>query len=556
MSTKKTRFIKGIILAPDSVNALEGIEGELKVNGSGKLQATLGAASREIVTADQSQVLTQKTIDAASNTISNLTTSMLASGVLDTDLTSVSASDDTLPSAKAVKTYVDAQVGSKDEASEITVFPAVASATNVQTALSNINTAIVDHIADTSGAHAASAISVSAITNLTATDAQAAFQEIQGDIDSLTTNKVTGPASSVDTQIARFDGTTGKVIDAVSGSTLSDTGIITSNQFIANQALVTNQAIAFSGISANTSTGSNVVLSSNSYARLRLTGVGLISISGINSPTSGRLFLISNETGADISIIHDDPTVTTVSNRFYTPDGSDFTFKNNSMIWYMYTSTINRHVIISGGGSGGGSASAVSTTIDTFNGNNSTTTFTLTVDPLSKDNTQVYVNGVYQNKATYSVTGTSLQFTQAPPTGIGNIEVKILSLTAVGGIPNATVSTKGIVKLAGDLGGTADLPKIIKPTNTVSALDVDWSLGYIHYKEISANSTFTFSNLEDGKTISLIIKNTGASTYNINFPATIKTTSLDLTIQAGKQNIYTFISTSTSVYATAVTQMA
>lgn len=37
----------------------------------------------------------------------SLTTSHLASGVLDTDLTSVSASDDTLPSAKATKTYVD-----------------------------------------------------------------------------------------------------------------------------------------------------------------------------------------------------------------------------------------------------------------------------------------------------------------------------------------------------------------------------------------------------------------------------------------------------------------
>jgi hypothetical protein len=133
-----------------------------------------------------------------------------------------------------------------------------------------------------------------------------------------------------------------------------------------------------------------------------------------------------------------------------------------------------------------------------------------------------------------------------------------LQLTASGtiGVNDATTSTKGIVKLAGDLGGTADLPKIIKPTSTLPALNVDWSLGYIYYKEISANSTFTFSNLEDGKTISLIIKNTGASTYNVVLPTAIKPSSIDLTIQAGKQNVYTFIATSTSVYATAVTQMA
>jgi len=200
--------------------------------------------------------------------------------------------------------------------------------------------------------------------------------------------------------------------------------------------------------------------------------------------------------------------------------------------------------------------SAITTTINTFNGNGVTTTFTLSIDPLSKDNTQVFISGVYQEKATYSVTGTSLQFTQAPPAGTGNIEVKMLSLTAMGGIPDATSSVKGIIKLAGDFGGTADLPKIIKPTYTVALLNVDWSLGYIYYKEISANSTFTFSNLEDGKTISLIVKNTGAVTYNIVLPTAIKPASIDLTIQAGKQNVYTFIATSTSVYATAVTQMA
>lgn len=295
-----------------------------------------------------------------------------------------------------------------------------------------------------------------AVGNLSSTELNAALNELQVDIDS----RVTGPASSVDTQIARFDGTTGKVIDAVTGSTLSDTGILTSNQLIAAQALVTNQTIAFSGVSANTSTGSNVVLTSNSFARLRLTGAGLVSISGIASPTSGRLFILSNETGADVTIIHNDPTVATVSNRFYTPDGNNFTFKNNSMLWYMYTSTINRHVIISGGGSSGGNT--VNITVDTFSGDGVETDFTLSIDPLSKENTEVYVDGVYQNQATYSVTGTLLEFSEAPPTGTGNIEVKMLSLSAVGTLPDATSSIKGVLKLAGDLGGTALLPTVKK----------------------------------------------------------------------------------------------
>lgn len=63
--------------------------------------------------------LTNKTINAANNTISNLNTTHLASGVLDTDLTSVSGLDDTIPSAKAVKSYADSLVGSSGVTGDI-----------------------------------------------------------------------------------------------------------------------------------------------------------------------------------------------------------------------------------------------------------------------------------------------------------------------------------------------------------------------------------------------------------------------------------------------------
>ena len=53
--------------------------------------------------------LTNKTIDADNNTISNLEVDNLKSGVLDTDLSSTSASDDTLASAKSIKSYVDSK---------------------------------------------------------------------------------------------------------------------------------------------------------------------------------------------------------------------------------------------------------------------------------------------------------------------------------------------------------------------------------------------------------------------------------------------------------------
>jgi hypothetical protein len=84
------------------------------IDTTGSAQTITFAIDSTVATLSGSQTLINKVIDAANNTISNINTTHLASGTLDTDLTSVSASDDTLASAKAIKTYVDAQVTAQD----------------------------------------------------------------------------------------------------------------------------------------------------------------------------------------------------------------------------------------------------------------------------------------------------------------------------------------------------------------------------------------------------------------------------------------------------------
>ena len=62
--------------------------------------------------------------------------------------------------------------------------------------------------------------------------------------------------------------------------------------------------------------------------------------------------------------------------------------------------------------------------IDTFTGNGSTTAYTLSSDPVNENNTRVHIDGVYQEKAAYSVSGTTLTFSAAPPNG-SSIEVEV-----------------------------------------------------------------------------------------------------------------------------------
>ena len=53
--------------------------------------------------------------------------------------------------------------------------------------------------------------------------------------------------------------------------------------------------------------------------------------------------------------------------------------------------------------------------IQNFTGTGSQTVFTLSAASFGEDYTLVYINGVYQNKNTYAVSGTTLTFSEAPP---------------------------------------------------------------------------------------------------------------------------------------------
>lgn len=55
--------------------------------------------------------------------------------------------------------------------------------------------------------------------------------------------------------------------------------------------------------------------------------------------------------------------------------------------------------------------------VDNFTGDGTTVIFTLTNAVETENNTTVYISGVYQFKNTYTVSGTTLTFSEAPPNG-------------------------------------------------------------------------------------------------------------------------------------------
>ena len=98
--------------------------------------------------------------------------------------------------------------------------------------------------------------------------------------------------------------------------------------------------------------------------------------------------------------------------------------------------------------------------VDTFSGDGSTTAFTLAANPQNENNTQVFIDGIYQSKSNYSVSGTTLTFSTAPPNNTsievttGSREVTQYTATTLE-LPNAGMSITG-----GDLDIPSDSRKI------------------------------------------------------------------------------------------------
>ena len=87
--------------------------------------------------------------------------------------------------------------------------------------------------------------------------------------------------------------------------------------------------------------------------------------------------------------------------------------------------------------------------LNNFTGNGSTTAYTLSAAPTNENQCSVFISGVYQSKANFSVSGSTLSFSTPPPSGSA-IEVMV-ARTVVFGVGTPDDGTVTSAKLSGAL---------------------------------------------------------------------------------------------------------
>ena len=184
---------------------------------TGKVVAELSFASLWALT----KTLTNTTFNAAGtgNALSNISTSMFASGVLDTDGTLAANSDTKIASQKATKTYVDALIAAADAM----VFKGVIDcSTNPNYPAADrgwtYRVSVAGKIGGASGTNVEAGDILLCLNDSTASGDQATVGANWSIIQTNLDGAVIGPSSVTDGNLAAFDGTTGKLIKQLTAS--------------------------------------------------------------------------------------------------------------------------------------------------------------------------------------------------------------------------------------------------------------------------------------------------------------------------------------------------
>lgn len=184
-----------LLAATDVQEAVDELDGNIDAH----VGDTSGAHAASAIANTPSGNLSSTTVQAALNELQNDIDALTggaagpASGITYDNMASGLTANDVQEALDEIDAKVDAHIADTTAAHAASAISNTASgnlvATNVQTALNELQTeldAATAHISDTTAAHAASSISNTPSGNLSATDAQAAFNELQTELDAAT----------------------------------------------------------------------------------------------------------------------------------------------------------------------------------------------------------------------------------------------------------------------------------------------------------------------------------------------------------------------------------
>ena len=148
--------------------------------------------------------------------------------------------------------------------------------------------------------------------------------------------------------------------------------------------------------------------------------------------------------------------------------------------------------------------------VNNFTGDGATIAYTLTTAPNNENSTQVYIDGVYQQKDTYTTVGAVLTFSEAPPTSAG-IEVMIIS--------SFEVSTAEAQNVTYTQGGTGSVSRTVenKLQESVSVKDFG-AVG----DGVTDDTTAIQAALDSGEKNILLPTGTYKTTSVLNRPSQVR----------------------------------
>jgi hypothetical protein len=128
-----------------------------------------------------------------------------------------------------------------------------------------------------------------------------------------------------------------------------------------------------------------------------------------------------------------------------------------------------------------------SSTASPNNVNGSRVAFALSIAPITENNTQVFIDGVYQQKGSYATSGTTITFSEAPPAS-STVEVMIFTQTSINVPTDSSVTS---AKLSGVLA----MPDVLQVKSyAVASLPTAVAGGVIFVSDETGGAVLAFAD--------------------------------------------------------------